>query len=114
MVEGRSCVEFAVVETKEEAFLDSQAFHNRLKRHSDALNGLTQTSQVRLVHNFVVDCRTVGLKVFVDAPRRKVQNLVDGTRQGMEVGLMKAERNCAHKEMQYSAKRDAAAVVLDP
>jgi hypothetical protein len=40
--------------------------------------------------------------------------LGDGTRQEREVDLKKAEKDCGHKEMQYSAKRGAAAVVLDP
>ena len=39
---------------------------------------------------------------------------MDGTRQRKGVDLTKAGKDCGHKEMQYSAKRDAAAVVLDP
>jgi hypothetical protein len=44
VVVDRSCAEFAAVEMKEAAFLDWQLYHNRSKRHSDALNGLIQTS----------------------------------------------------------------------
>lgn len=36
------------------------------------------------------------------------------TRKKREVDSTKVEKDCAHKEMQYSAKKDAVAVVLDP
>jgi hypothetical protein len=112
--EGHSCVKFAVEVRMVEAFLDSQVFHNQSKKHSGALNVLILTSQARLVHNLVVGCRTEDLKVFADVLHMKVQNLVDGTRQRKEVDSTKVGKDCGHKEMLYSAKKDAAAVVLDP
>lgn len=60
-------MEFAVVGMKEEAFHDLRVFHNRLKKHFDALNESSRRSQARLVDKFVVDCRKEGLKVSVDA-----------------------------------------------
>ena len=81
--------------------------------HSDALNELIQTSQARLAHNFAVDYRKEGLKVFVDA-LHKAQSWANGPKRRKEVDSKKAEKDCAHKEKQYSAERDAAAVALDP
>jgi hypothetical protein len=71
VVEEHSCAKSAVGETKVEAFLDLQVFHNQWKRRFDALSELIQTSQARLVHNSVVDCRREDLKVFVDALHKK-------------------------------------------
>lgn len=75
---------------------------------------MIQTSQPRLVHSFAVDCHEEGLKVFVDALHKKEQRWASETKPRKEVDSMKAEKDCAHKRMQYSAKRDAATVVLDP
>jgi hypothetical protein len=50
----------------------------------------------------------------VQRRRKREQSLVDETTQERVVGLVMLERHCDRKEMQYSARRDAAVVALGP
>ena len=106
--------ELVVVGMMEEAWLDSLTFRDLSRRHSDVSNELIQTMEAHLDHNFVADCSMEGQMVFFDDQSMREQHLADETKEGKALDSRMVGTYCAHKGMQYSAKRDAAAVVLDP
>jgi hypothetical protein len=108
-VEGRSCGVVFVGERKGEAFLGHLS-----KRHSDVSNGPVHPSEAHLGHNFVVGYSMEVLKVFVGARYMKAWHSEDERMEETVVDSQTEEKKCGHMEKQYSAKRGAAAVVLDP
>jgi hypothetical protein len=66
------------------------------------------------VYNFAVDYRTAGLKVVVDVQYKRLSSSVDGTWEGREFDSKRPGKDCARRGKQYSVKRDAGEVVLDP
>jgi hypothetical protein len=108
-VEGRSCGVVFAEEMKGEAFLGHLS-----KRHSDVSNGPVHPSEARLGHNFVVGYSMEALRVCVGVRCMRAWHSEDERMEGMAVDSQTEEKECGHMEKQYSAKRDAAAVVLDP
>jgi len=108
--EGRSYGVVFVEETK------GEAFPGHLKRrHSDVSNVLAHPPEARLGHNFVVEYSMEVRMVFVDARYMKAWYSEDERREETAVvGSQTEGKGYGHREKQYSAKRDAAAVVLDP
>lgn len=91
MVVGHSDVwagELAVGEKMEEACFYSQAFHDQLKRNSDASNDLVQTSVSLLAHSSSADYSTGDLTVFVDDRHMQELQEEDATRKGIVVDSM--------------------------
>jgi hypothetical protein len=108
-VEGRSYGVVFAGERKGEAFLGHLS-----KRHSDVSNGPVHPSEAHLGHNFVVGYNMEALMVFVGVRYMKAWHSEDERMEGMAVGSQTEEKECGHMEKQYSARRDAAGVVLDP
>lgn len=106
--------ELAAVGMKEEAWPDSLEPHDRLKRHFDVSNDSIQIKEVHLDRNFAADCSMEGRMAFFDDRNMQGQHLVDGMTERKALDSRMAEMECAHKVTQYSAKKDAAEVVLDP
>jgi hypothetical protein len=114
-------VELAVGEKMEEAYFDSLASQYLQKKHFDVSNGLAQVLAALLRHSFAAAAAAAaaynmeGRTVFVDAQHRLALTVVDVRLSNMAAaGWRLEEKGCGHMAMRCSAKRDAAAVVLDP
>lgn len=101
---------FAVVARMEEACHDSQVFRAQSKSYYDVLSVLNLIQD----HSCVVDNCMEGRKVFADVLHTREQQLEDVRKEDMAVDSKWEKIGCAHMEMQYSVRRDVAAVVLDP
>lgn len=106
-------VELAVEVRMEEAYSDLPVCHGRSKKHFGVLNGLVQTSVVLLEHSSA-GCNMEDLKVFDYVLHMKELLAEDVRLVGRAPGSSLDEKGFAHMVMRYSARRAAAAVVLDP
>lgn len=101
---------------REVAYFDSQVFHALSMMYSDVSNVLVLPSVVHLAHSLAAGYNMADRKVVADVLGRKAQQQEeeDVRKVEMALGSRKAGKGFAHMVKQYSARRDAAVVVLDP
>jgi hypothetical protein len=99
-----------------EAYCDSPGSQSvwmcQSRKHSDVLHVLTLIPAL-LGHMFVVGYSREGRTVVAGVQHMTARMAEDG-RMGMDLDSTWVGKGFVHTVMQYSAKRDVAAVVLDP
>lgn len=98
-----------------EAYFDLLVFHDQLQMHSDVLHDLARILVVLLTHSCAEHYYNMeDLRVVDCALRMKVLREEDVKLEQRKLDSRKGGKGFAHTAMQYSARRAAAAVVLDP
>lgn len=97
-----------------EAYFDLLVYHDPLKKHSGVLNGLDLTSEDLLERSSAAYCNMEDLTVFDYALHTRARLVEDARLEGTALGSRKGGKGFVHMVTRYSARRAAAAVVLDP